>query len=72
VKTRRKSWSLAEVPAAERAWPPKCDRCKETLTEPGAIALSPPVPYPEGHCLCAKRHLCVACWSEFIDWMRRR
>ncbi len=37
---------------------PKCDRCHKELTEPGALAFSPP---DEGSTV-VKYHLCTACW----------
>jgi hypothetical protein len=40
---------------------PKCDKCKNELTEFGAILLSP----PDKDGMVKKFHLCVVCYGEF-------
>lgn len=45
-----------------------CDRCGDTLTQPGALAFSPPA--VGGHQV-EKYHLCVRCWAEIGPDVRR-
>lgn len=42
---------------------PKCDKCKNELTEFGGILLSP----PENN-LVRKFHLCKECYNSIVDF----
>lgn len=46
-------------------WPPTCDKCSTTLTEPGAVILTP----PNGLGRCTQGHLCVSCFGGFMTWL---
>jgi hypothetical protein len=58
------------------SWPPSCDRCKTKLEAAGAIVLSPPASVKEAPefvtNVCVKFHLCVVCYSRFVDWLVQR
>lgn len=42
---------------------PTCDRCKNELTEFGAIVLSP----PDNEGMVKKYHICPACYDEMKE-----
>lgn len=44
----------------------ECDKCEQTLREPGALALSP----PQG-AYVIKFHLCIHCWGEVREYILR-
>lgn len=44
---------------------PTCDKCKNELTDFGAIALSP----PDDENKVVKYHLCKKCYAKFSDWL---
>ncbi len=46
-----------------------CDRCGVRLTQPGALAFSPP---HAGSWQVEKFHLCVSCWAEVGPEVRRK
>lgn len=49
---------------------PKCHKCREELTEPGALVFGVPrASQPTGIEICAKLHICAACWIKLIDWV---
>lgn len=41
-----------------------CDRCRNILEVPGALAFGP----PRANATCVKLHMCVKCWNEFNKW----
>jgi hypothetical protein len=46
-----------------------CDRCGDRLTQPGALAFSPP---QAGSWQVEKFHLCVSCWAYLGPELRRK
>jgi DNA-directed RNA polymerase subunit RPC12/RpoP len=46
----------------------KCDQCGRELQEPGALVFSP----PKGQgWLVEKYHLCVDCWAQIAEQVRK-
>lgn len=46
----------------------KCDKCKSTLEEPGALVFSP----PDDRSMVVKTHVCKRCyykWEGLFDWI---
>ena len=44
----------------------QCNRCEAELTQPGALAFSPPKKSGDTH----KYHLCLQCWHNLVSWLR--
>jgi ribosomal protein L40E len=43
----------------------KCKKCKQQLTEQGALIFSP----PETHERVYKFHICMQCYFKLMDWI---
>ncbi len=50
----------------------KCDKCKETLKEAGALVFSPPGNNEFCKSLVFKYHLCVDCYKKYMMWIEEK
>ena len=50
---------------------PKCDKCRDELTEFGGLMFSPPQHGYESykHREVEKFHVCVKCWKLLMEWI---
>ena len=47
----------------------KCNKCDETLTEPGGLLFSPPVALYKNEDVVQKTHLCKSCYDEVWEFI---
>ena len=52
---------------------PVCEMCETPLQDYGAILISPPhgVVHNKGDQTVSKYHICVACWPELIERLKK-